>query len=98
MHKGRRDFLKAVQAMTAAVAAPAILKGQDSAPEFDYIIVGAGSTGCVLANLLSASPANRVLLIEAGGPETDPRIATPGKWTTLIGSDLDWNYVTEPES
>src|SRR5262245_59013668 len=80
----------------AAIGAPALLNGQ-GAQEFDVIIVGAGSTGCVLANRLSANTSLRVLLTEAGGPEADPRIATPGKWTSLIGSDLDWNYTTEAE-
>ena len=50
----------------------------------------------MLANRLSANPRNRVLLIEAGGPETDPRVAAPGKWTSLLGSELDWDYSTEP--
>ena len=70
---------------------------QTGGDEFDYVIVGAGSSGCVLANRLTANPRNRVLLIEAGGPETDPRIATPGTWTSLLGTNLDWNYSTEPE-
>jgi choline dehydrogenase len=77
----------------------ALLAGfRQRADEYDFIIVGAGSSGCVLANRLSADPQNRVLLIEAGGPEANPAIQIPGKWTSLLGTALDWNYVTEPES
>ena len=39
----------------------------------------------------------RVLLVEAGGPDTAPAIHVPGKWTTLLGTPVDWNYATEPE-
>ena len=83
--------------MSAALAASGFRRRQRPENSFDYIIVGAGSSGCVLANRLSANPQNRVLLIEAGGPETDPLIQAPGKWTNLLGTALDWNYSTEPE-
>jgi len=63
---------------------------------FDFLIVGAGASGCVLANRLSADAHNRVLLIEAGDPSIDPTIAAPGKWTSLLETDIDWNYTTEP--
>ena len=86
--------------MTAALLAPALVRGQAPAPadEFDFIIIGAGSAGCVLADRLSAHPQNRVLLIEAGGPETAPAIHIPGKWTSLMGTPVDWGYSTEPDS
>jgi choline dehydrogenase len=73
--------------------------GQDPGDnlDFDVVIVGAGASGCVLANRLSADPDVRVLVIEAGGPAGRSDVHEPGRWTTLIGSDLDWRYVTERE-
>ena len=54
---------------------------------FDYVIVGAGSAGCVLANRLSADPSVRVLLLEAGPPDTLDTIRVPALWSGLFGSE-----------
>ena len=67
--------------------------------EVDYIVVGAGSAGCVLANRLSENPGNRVLLLEAGGPDTNPWIHVPvGYFKTMHNPKTDWCYVTEPDA
>ena len=66
--------------------------------QYDYIIVGAGSAGCVLANRLSANPTNQVLLIEAGGSDMNPWIHVPvGYFKTMHHPSTDWCYVTEPD-
>ena len=62
---------------------------------FDYIIIGAGSAGCVLANRLSANPERTVLLLEAGGPDDKPEIHIPFALTKLLQSEVDWAYETE---
>src|SRR5208283_1902195 len=65
---------------------------------YDYIIVGAGSAGCVLANRLSADSAGRVLLLEAGGKDSNPFIHMPAGLARLVGdARIDWRYYTEPE-
>ena len=65
-----------------------------AAGSHDYVIVGAGSAGCVLANRLSADPGCRVALLEAGGPDRAREIRVPVGFTKLLHSDYDWNYRT----
>jgi choline dehydrogenase len=66
--------------------------------QHDYIIAGAGSAGCALANRLSARPADQVLLLEAGGRDLNPFIHMPAGLSRLVGNKrVDWNYYTEPE-
>ena len=65
---------------------------------FDFIILGAGSAGCVLANRLSENPTNKVLLIEAGGKDNYPWIHIPvGYFKTMHNPKTDWCYKTEPD-
>jgi choline dehydrogenase len=64
---------------------------------YDYVIVGAGSAGCVLANRLSEDPSVRVLLIEAGGKDRSPNIKIPAAFPNQFHTKLDWDFATEPE-
>ena len=64
---------------------------------YDVIIVGAGSAGCVLAHRLSQDGTTRVLLLEAGGRDVRPEIAIPAAFGKLLGSSVDWAYVTEAQ-
>jgi len=64
---------------------------------YHYIIVGAGSAGCVLANRLSEDPSVKVLLLEAGGPDRQKEIHIPAAFSKLFKTACDWTYFTEPE-
>jgi len=64
---------------------------------FDYVIVGAGSAGCVLAARLSEDPEVRVALLEAGAEDTQPEIHIPAAFPALFKSSLDWDLLGEPE-
>ncbi|MFG1705984.1 GMC family oxidoreductase [Nonomuraea sp. M3C6] len=66
--------------------------------EYDYVIVGAGSAGCVLANRLSADPGVSVALVEAGGQDDKLEIRMPAGFAKLFKTDYDWNYATAKQS
>ena len=76
-------------------------RGQGEKPRmsqgFDYIVVGAGSAGCVLADRLTEDPATHVLLIEAGGRDRSPNIKIPAAFAKQFHTKLDWDFSTEPE-
>jgi choline dehydrogenase-like flavoprotein len=64
---------------------------------FDYVIVGAGSAGCVLATRLTEDPDIKVALIEAGGPDADQEIHIPAAFSQQFKTRLDWDFDTDPE-
>jgi choline dehydrogenase len=65
----------------------------------DYVILGGGSAGCVLAARLSEDPGTRVTLLEAGPPDDDPWLHIPVGFARLyVTQRFDWNYRTEPEA
>src|SRR5207302_2695463 len=76
-----------------------VAQGQTSGESFDYVIVGAGSAGCVLANRLTEDPDARVLLLEAGPPDDNDLVHIPAAFGSLYRTDQDWDHSTvwEPQ-
>ena len=64
--------------------------------KFDYIVCGAGTSGCVVAARLAADQKTQVLLLEAGGNDESEVITDPNRWPMTLGSELDWGFVAEP--
>ena len=85
-----------VSSATAAPNGRVLNSPEQLKAAYDYIIIGAGSAGCVLAHRLGHA-GRRVLLIEAGGPPSLPAIADPPDWPELQGSKVDWRYSTVPQ-
>ncbi len=74
------------------------MTGEIAAGGYDYVIVGAGSAGCVLANRLSADPSVTVALLEAGGRDTNPWIHIPaGYYRNILNPDITWQFGSGPE-
>jgi choline dehydrogenase len=70
---------------------------QSRAVVADYIVVGTGSAGSVVAEGLTADPSNTVVVLEAGAEDSDKRIHIPATWSHLFRTDVDWDYLTEPQ-
>src|ERR1700738_1317214 len=103
---GMAGFLPSANTWTATTSRPSLAAARDAAPVmhsgrsdvFDYVIAGAGSAGCVLANRLSADAGVTVALIEAGGSDSGHWIHIPAGTRHVVGnSRTDWSFRTEKE-
>ena len=65
---------------------------------YDFVIVGGGTAGLVVASRLSEDPSQRILVLEAGSDlAEDPRVNTPGMFPVMLGSEVDWGFHTVPQ-
>src|SRR5215203_5636892 len=100
---GARESRKSGSCLAGSIASPACYGSRRrvmAATRWDFVIVGGGSAGCVLANRLSEDPSTRVLVLEAGRPDWrfDVFLHMPAALAFPIGSKLyDWGYRSEPE-
>jgi choline dehydrogenase len=65
---------------------------------FDYVVIGGGTAGCVVAARLSEDPGARVLLVEAGRRDGTDAMNVPAQWLALLGSEVDWGFRTAPQA
>ncbi len=96
LHHGCRRIILS-HASAAPYAASSAPTTPDNSAEYDYVIVGGGAAGCVLANRLSSDRNATVLVLEAGGPADDFYLHVPLGFPYLLGSACDWAFLTEPE-
>jgi choline dehydrogenase len=82
--------------MTALDMPSAPPHGRSSAA--DYVVIGGGSAGCVLARRLTDDGVSTVVLVEAGHDDRPEKVRDPAVWPTLIGTDVDWGFSTEPQA
>lgn len=69
-----------------------------STTPYDFVIVGGGTAGLVVASRLSEDPSQRILVLEAGSDHTEnPRVNTPGLFPVMLGSEADWGFHTAPQ-
>lgn len=108
-HLDRRDFIRlaiaagmslasasATAQRGAAIAVTQSYNRRNLQPQYDYVVVGAGSAGSVVARRLAENPTVQVLLLEAGGTDDLPAVLEPGLWPTNIRSERDWGYTAKP--
>lgn len=93
----RASFVATVGVALAACLAAGCSSPETQAPEFDYVVVGAGAAGSVLASRLTEDPETRVLVLEAGGPDEDARIRRPSAFRQLLATPFNWGESTVEE-
>lgn len=68
------------------------------APRYDFVVCGSGSSGSVVAGRITENPDVSLLLLEAGGTDDVPAVRDPSQWTLNLGSERDWNFVSQPSA